>query len=110
VHRFEQWPRSSLSNVTSLIRRSAPDLALDSVQLSDARQRLASKGGSMSLLQVKEFAADMCPTRRFLDATTFVDPVEAGITIGLQRPMKIAQVLLWMITFTIRRVGEPDRR
>lgn len=57
------------------------------------------KRRSMSLLQVKEFAPDMCPTCRFLNAPTFVDSVEAGITIGLQRPTEIAQVLLWMITF-----------
>jgi hypothetical protein len=61
------------------------------------------------LLQVEELFSHMRPTRRLLYAALFVDAVESGVGIGLQRAAKLAQMFFGMLSLAIRRVGKPCR-
>ena len=61
-------------------------------------------------MQVKELAADMCPAGRLLNATCVVQPVEAGIGIGLQRALEIGEMAMRMLASAVRRISKPDCR
>src|SRR6267154_6854481 len=64
----------------------------------------------MGDLDVVKLPAHMRPTSRFLNASTFVNLFEPGVTICLQRSHELAQVCLRVFSLAIRRVGEPYRR
>src|SRR6266436_10447590 len=64
----------------------------------------------MGDLDIVELPAHMRPASRFLNATCFVDLLETGVSIRLQRSLEFAQVCLWMFALAIWCVGEPHRR
>src|SRR5438034_1226737 len=49
----------------------------------------------------------MRPARRLLNTAVFVELVEAGVGVGLQRAVKLSKVALGMFAFAIRRVSKP---
>ena len=59
------------------------------------------------MLQIEELAPHMRPARRLLDAAIFVELIESGVGIGLQRAAKLLQMPLGMFALAIRRVGKP---
>jgi len=59
----------------------------------------------MRLLQIVELASAMRPTRGLLNATIFVELIEPGVGIGLQRATKLLQMPFRMFAFAIRRIS-----
>ena len=47
-------------------------------------------------MQVVELAVRVRPTRRFVDSATFVQSVEAGVSVSLQHALELGQVRLRM--------------
>ena len=87
------------------------DLLLNGIQGCDSFQSLTGKRRGVRLLQVVELAPDVRPAGNFLDAAIlFIELIESGVGIGLQRTAKPAQMLLGMFALAIGRVGEPYRR
>jgi len=66
----------------------------------------------VGLLQVVELASHVRPTGDFLNPTIlfFIELIESGIGIGLQRTLKPTQMSLGMFALAIGRVGKPHRR
>ena len=60
-------------------------------------------------VQVVKLSSHVRPAGCFLNAPCFIDLIEPRVTIRLQRPDELAQVLFRMLTLAIRRVGEPRR-
>ena len=61
--------------------------------------------GPARLIQVVELAPDMRPAGHFDDGAGFIEPVETGKAIGLQRSVEVLEMIPWMLTFAVRRVG-----
>jgi hypothetical protein len=57
-----------------------------------------------------ELASGMSPTRDFVDRSSFVELLEACERVGLQGAPVVLQVLPWVLTLAVRRVGEPYGR
>ena len=90
------------TNLLPLVGRPSANLSLDRIQSCDSLQRLTSDGRGVSLLQVVELAPHVRPTGDFLNpAIFFIELVESGIGIGLQRTPKRTQMLLGMFALAI---------
>src|SRR5438270_8947712 len=63
----------------------------------------------MRLVQLKKLSANMGPTCCFLNATAVIQPVKAGVRIGLQSAAEAGEMPVWMFAPAIGRVSEPDR-
>ncbi len=63
----------------------AANLFFDPIQCADPPQGFPCHRRSMRLFQIVELASDMRPTRGLLNATIFVELIEPGVGIGLQR-------------------------
>ena len=61
----------------------------------------------MNDMDLVELASGMSPTGCFVDASG-IEVLKARISIGLQGPLKGAEVLPGMLALTIFRVREPD--
>ena len=93
----------------SLVGRPSANLALDRIQSCDSLQRLTGDRRGVSLLQVVELAPHVRPTGDFPNpAIFFIELIESGIGISLQRTLKRTQMLLGKFTLAIGRVREPD--
>ena len=57
-----------------------------------------------------ELPPGVSPAGDLVDPSAFVEVVEAGIGIGLQRSLIVLQVQLRTLSLTVGRVGEPDGR
>ena len=57
-------------------------------------------------IDLMELAPGMGPTRDFVDRSSFIELPEAGEGVGLQSALIVLQVLPWVLSPAIRRVGE----
>src|SRR6266481_7108738 len=64
----------------------------------------------MGNLDVIELAANMRPTRGFLNESAVIEVMETSVAIGLQNAAEAAQVLFGMIALAIWRVTKPNGR
>ncbi|VVE58437.1 hypothetical protein PHO31112_05319 [Pandoraea horticolens] len=104
----EQWSGLLLPLGLSGIGWLAPNLVLDTVQRTDALQRLGIQGIRPCGMQVVELAPRMRPARSFDDIAALANLLVAAIGIGLKRAFELGQVLLRMLALAVRGVGEPD--
>src|SRR5665213_2970732 len=58
-------------------------------------------------MDLVELAPGMSPTRDFVDRSSFIKLLEACEGVGLQSALVVLQVLPWVLSLTIGRVGEP---
>src|SRR5271163_4825378 len=58
-------------------------------------------------MDLVELASGMRPTRDFVDRSSFIKLLEACEGVGLQSTLIVLQVLPWVLSLAIRRVGEP---
>ena len=85
------------------------DLLLNGIQGCDSFQSLTGNRRCVCFLQVVELAPDVRPTGDFLDsAILFIELIESGVGIGLERAPKLAQMLLGVFALAIGRIGEPN--
>ena len=61
-------------------------------------------------MDLVELASGMSPTRDFVDRSSFIELLEAGEGVGLKSALIALQVLPWVLSPAIRRVGEPYGR
>ena len=113
--------RVQLPNSPSLIRRPTANLLLDPIEHAntldyrrgDRRLLIILSGKRMN---VEELASSMRPARGLHDprGTVFVALLVqctiARVAVGLQDATEVFEVLLWVLAFTISRVGKPHRR
>src|ERR1700692_4807789 len=58
-------------------------------------------------MDLVELASGMSPTRDFVDRSSFIELLEACEGVGLQSALIVLQVLPWVLSLAIGRVGEP---
>lgn len=61
-------------------------------------------------MDVMDFTPGMGPASCFLYVSCAVQLVEPGVRICLQHAAEVGKVSLWMETFSVGAVGEPDCR
>ena len=89
--------RAGLSNLPSFVRRLAPDLGLDNIELGDPAQRLSGQRSCARRLQVVKFASRVRPAGRSTDRAVVEQGVETGVGICLQYAFDLAKwVCGWM--------------
>lgn len=94
----------------SNLGRLAPQLGFDGIERADPLKRFRRQGTGVGVMEVVELAPDVRPAGDLDDGTGFVEAVEAGVAVGLQRAAKVAQVISRMLALPVRRVSEPDGR
>ena len=58
-------------------------------------------------MDLVELAPGMSPTRDFVDRASFIQLLEACEGVGLQSALIVLQMLQWVLSPAIGRVGEP---
>ncbi len=61
-------------------------------------------------MDLVELAPGMGPAGDLVDRSSFVEMVEAGVSVGLERTLVEPEMLAWPLALAVGRVGEPDRR
>jgi len=87
----------------------AADIVFHRVQCRDAFQGFGGNGRFMRQVDVIELAPQMGPTSCFLNTAIFIKMMKTGISISLQNAGEVPQMLLGMLAFMVRRIGEPNR-
>src|SRR6185437_4137353 len=93
----------------SFIGRATADLLLHLVEPPDPFERLKSKRRGDRYMDVVKLAPHVSPASRLLDLLT-IEPIEAGIGIGLQHSGEVRQVRSGSLALAIGRVPEEHRR
>ena len=105
----DQGAATLLAHAPALLRRKAVDLTLNGEQDIDALDRRPPIGALLSRAR-SNLAPAVRPARSFEDQTWLaiglVELVEAGVGVGLHQPGIAGQMLLWMLSATIRRIEE----
>ena len=59
-------------------------------------------------MDLVELAPGMGPAGDLVDRSSFVQMVEAGVSVGLESALVEPEVLAWPLALAVGRVGEPD--
>ena len=59
-------------------------------------------------MDLVELAPSVSPAGDFVDRSSFVQVVEAGVSVSLERTLVELEVLAWPLALAVGRVGEPD--
>ena len=114
AQRLDPRAAAFLADVAPLLGRQPVDVALDGEQRIDAGDRLDGDRRLVEPRQVEELAPRMGPARRLDDrpglAASLVQPVVAGIGVGLHQPVPGRQVRLGMLAAAVGRVEVGRRR
>ena len=102
---LQQWPGASLAFGAANLHGLATNLLLDSIQGSDARQRLSGRRGSMNHMDVMEFTPAVSSTGDLVDGSVAIKMMESCVGIGLQCTSEAVQMLPRMFAFAVLRIG-----
>jgi len=83
------WPAPG--GLRGVVPADGRESVLRSHIVPDNHQRFPRHRGSVRLFQIVELAPHMRPTRGLIDALIFVELIESGVGIGLQRPRNFSR-------------------
>jgi hypothetical protein len=102
--RLKQRPSSLVANFSAPMGRPTAYLFLDPVQGGDSLKGLTCCRRSVCLLQIIKLAPNVGPAGDFLNAAIlfiFIELVESGISVSLQRSSELAKMALRMFSLAI---------
>ena len=82
-------------------RRAASDLGFDGIECGDALDGLGCRRQRMGNMDLVELAPRVRPASRFDDGSIFVEMLEAGVGVGLERPLVELQMPLRMFALAV---------
>src|SRR6185312_4796685 len=106
---LELWPCSRLAHCLSLGRWVTADLLLDFVEPPDPFKRLESNRRGERHMDIVKLASNVSPASRFLDPLA-IEPIKAGVGIGLQYAGEVGEVRARALALAIRAVAEEHGR
>lgn len=105
---IEQRSSACLPDLGSYCSWLAAYFAFDVVECADTLDGFSSDGRPVDYLDVLELASNMSPASGFYDPAAFVEMMKARIAIRLQDAGEVGEMLSWMLTLAVFRVGEPN--
>ena len=106
--RIDDRAASRLSDITTLLGGSAGDLALDAIELGDARERLRRDRRGTALRQVIELPPDMAPAERQVHSIAIGQDLVAREAIDLQHADEASKVSDRLLGLAVGRVEIGD--
>jgi hypothetical protein len=85
---MQPWASLGLPDRPSFRRQLPAYLGLNAVQHGNSGYDLGSDRGAIRSIDIDKFTPDMGPASRLLDVPGFIQGIESGIGIGLQRTLE----------------------